>query len=299
MTKLFRSCIYPVLGGVLAIAPDVYAQDGKVAFRPVTPCRVCDTRVGFGDAGGCPKGALNGGSAKDVTIAGLCAIPPDATGVSLNLTVIPIGGGAGDLRIAPNPPGALPLASIINYQNFEVVANSANVAMGTGVRLFADGQATDFVVDVQGYFASVVAEACWNFTGFPDAIRCTLPAPLSETLSGPPLSATAMIDAHCSWRTSSYQILGAGLLRQSIVSAGSLQLSFVGSHNTAFAGNKVCAFSAELNVPSLDGPFNVECPGGEGIAKFTATGTLVATACLTTPPPGPEAITTGRGLLDR
>jgi hypothetical protein len=27
-------------------------------------------------------------------------------------------------------------------------------------------------------------------------------------------------------------------------------------------------------------------PGREGIAKFTATGTLVATACLTTPPQG-------------
>jgi hypothetical protein len=295
MTKLFRKCMYPVLGGVLAIAPDVYAQDGKVAFRPVTPCRVCDTRVGFSDAGGCPKGALNGGSAKDVTIAGLCAIPPDATGVSLNLTVIPTGGGLGDLRIAPNPPGALPLASIINYQNTEVVANAADVPIGTGVRIFADGQATDFVVDVQGYFASVVAEACWNVSPFEDIIRCTLPAPLS----GPPLSATAMIDAHCSWRTSSYQILGAGLLRQSIVSAGSIQLTFVGSHNTAFAGNKVCAFSAELNVPSLDGPFNVECPGGEGIAKFTGTGTLVATACSTTAPPEPEAITNGRGLLDR
>jgi hypothetical protein len=292
MTKLFRNCIYLVLGGVLAIAPDVYAQDGKVAFRPVTPCRVCDTRVGFSDAGGCPKGALNGGSAKDVTIAGLCAIPPDATGVSLNLTVIPVGGGAGDLRIAPNPPGALPLASIINYQNFEAVANAADVPMGTGVRLFADGQATDFVVDVQGYFASVVAEACWTIAPFPDIIRCTRPAPLS----GAPLSATAMIEAHCSNRLAgAYQVLGAGLLRQSLVSDSSIQLTFVGSHNTtSFGGNRVCAFSAELSTPTLGGPLNVECPGGEGIAKFTATGTLVATACSATATPA--SITTGRGL---
>jgi hypothetical protein len=294
MTKLFRNCIYPVLGGVLAIAPDVYAQDGKVAFRPVTPCRVCDTRVGFGDAGGCPKGALNGGSAKDVTIAGLCAIPPDATGVSLNLTVIPTGGGLGDLRIAANPPGALPLASIINYQNSGVVANAADVPMGTGVRLFADGQATDFVVDVLGYFASVVAEACWNLAPFPDVLRCTLPAPLSGT----PLSATAMIEAHCSEAsTGAYQVLGAGLLRQSVASASNIQLTFVGAHNTAFSGNKVCAFTAELSTPSLGGPVTVECPGGEGIPKFTNTATLVATACSATPTPA--TISTGRGFLGR
>src|SRR5262245_46809817 len=228
MTKRFRKCIYFMLGGVLTIAPDLSAQSEKVAFRPVTPCRVCDTRFGFGDAGGCPKGALNGGSAQDVTIAGVCSIPPDATAVSLNLTVIPSGGGLGDLRIAPNPPGALPQASIINYQNSGVVANAVDVPIGTGVRLFADGETTDFVVDVLGYFASVVASACWNATPFPDVIKCTLPAPLSGT----PLSATAVIDAHCSMRAGDYQILGAGSLRQSPASASNTQLSFVGAHNT-------------------------------------------------------------------
>jgi hypothetical protein len=84
--------------------------------------------------------------------------------------VVPTAGGPGDLRIAPNPPGVLPVASIINYQNFGVVANAADVPIGTGVRLFADGATTNFILDVMGYYRDVSCQAgtvkaqaqCWE-----------------------------------------------------------------------------------------------------------------------------------------
>ena len=270
MTKLRKWMLATV--AVLAFAPGVYASE----FSPVTPCRLCDTRVGFADAGACAKGVLAAGS-RDVTVAGLCGVPAGATAATINITVVPAGGGAGDLRVGPNPPGTLPSASIINYQNSEVVANSTNVPIGTGVRLFVDGQSTDFIVDVMGYNAAVAAEACWNFSPFIDNVRCTLPAPLTTA----PLSSSAMIEAHCSNRVSGiYEVLGGGLLRQSTASATGIQLSFVGSHTTgSFGGNAVCGFQAELATPSLSGPITIDCPGGEGIAKFTNSGTLVPIAC--------------------
>jgi hypothetical protein len=302
MTKLLRKWVFALVGLLaIAIAPGAYAQatdpSGQTAaspivapalptnanvdlvFTPVTPCRLCDTRVGVGDAGACAKGILAAGS-RDVTVAGLCGVPAGATAATINITVVPAGGGAGDLRVAPNPPGTLPSASIINYQNSEVVANSTNVPIGTGVRLFVDGQSTDFIVDVMGYNAAVAAEACWNLSPFSDNVRCTLPAPLT----GAALSASAMIETHCSDRVSGvYQVLGGGLLRQSVLSASAIQLSFVGSQTTAssgfFGGNAICSFQAELATPGLSGPFTLECPGGEGVAKFTNSGTLVPIAC--------------------
>ena len=268
MTKLRKWMLATV--AVLAFAPGVYASE----FSPVTPCRLCDTRVGFADAGACAKGVLAAGS-RDVTVAGLCGVPAGATAATINITVVPAGGGAGDLRVAPNPPGALPSASIINYQNSEVVANSTNVPIGTGVRMFVDGQSTDFIVDVLGYNASVVAEACWTVSPFIDVMRCTLPAPLT----GAPLSSSAMIEAHCSDRvTGVYEHLGAGLLRQSVLSASAIQLSF--TTMTAPGGSvTVCGWTAELATPSLSGPWNLSCPGGEGVSIFTNSGTLFPVAC--------------------
>jgi len=172
-----------VLVGILAIVPAASAQTDEsgarlgpppeqvrnpdnpananvdLLFTPLSPCRVCDTRFGSIDAGGCAKGTLFGGGTRDVTIAGLCGVPSGADAVSINITAVPaFPGSPGDLRVAPNPPGAPPISSIVNYQ-FENTANAADVPIGTGVRVFADGSAADFVVDVFGYYRDVSCQA--------------------------------------------------------------------------------------------------------------------------------------------
>jgi len=193
MSKLLRRVLVGVLASVLAIVPGAYAQvhdesgatfgppattiiplnptnaDVELVFTPVTPCRICDTRL-FPDAGGCAKGLLSDGGFRDVTIAGLCGIPSDASAAAVNITAVPATvGSPGDLRAAPNPPGTLPPSSIINYQ-FENVANAANIKIGTGIRIFADGASTDFIVDVNGFYRHVTCQAgtvkafgqCWE-----------------------------------------------------------------------------------------------------------------------------------------
>jgi hypothetical protein len=139
---------------------------------------VCDTRLGELDAGGCVKGAVFGGAFKDVTIAGVCGIPAGASAVSINITAVPVGLSPGDLRVAPNPPGALPLASVVNYQNGDTVANAADVPIGTGVRIFVDGQGTNFVVDVMGYFKDVSCQA-GTVKALGQCFEVSLRAPLS------------------------------------------------------------------------------------------------------------------------
>lgn len=192
MAKLLRRVLLGVLAGVLATAPGVYAQTHDesgatfgplpstrplnpvnvsvdTVFTPVSPCRVCDTRFGNPDAGGCAKGLIFGTGIRGVAIAGLCGVPSGASAVSINITAVPATSSPGDLRAGPNPGGAPP-SSVINYQ-FENVANAADIQIGTaGVNIFADGAPTDFIVDVMGYFREVTCQAgtvkalgqCWE-----------------------------------------------------------------------------------------------------------------------------------------
>src|SRR5262249_15652596 len=91
---------------------------------------------------------------------------------------------------------------------------------------------------------------------------------------------------------SAYDVLGAGLLRQSPTSASNIQLSFVGAHNNvggAFGTNRVCACIAELSTPSLGGTLFINC-FGHG-ANFEVIKTLAAIAC-----PAPAAPASGIGV---
>jgi len=123
---------------------------GSLGFRPVTPCRVLDTR----DSGlGGPLPLVAGESAI-FSVVGHCGIPTSAKSVSANVTVVrPTDGG--HLRVYPAGL-PLPLVSVINYGPGQTRANSAVAILGAAgdVAIYV-GQpsgSVDVILDVNGYF---------------------------------------------------------------------------------------------------------------------------------------------------
>ncbi|HEX5134081.1 MAG TPA: hypothetical protein VFW81_01695, partial [Thermoanaerobaculia bacterium] len=122
-------------------------------FYTVAPCRVADTRDPVGPFGAPP---LQAGAIRNFTMTGRCNLPPNATAVSVNITVA---GPTTPGYLTVFPAGsALPLASMLNYGTNQVRANNAIVPLGTGgaISIFC-GQSsgtTDVIIDVNGYFIS-------------------------------------------------------------------------------------------------------------------------------------------------
>lgn len=133
-----------------------------LAFFPLTPCRVVDTRPGNQDYPGLGPPALLAQSVRELPIlnASPCfsQLPPGVTpaAYSLNVTVV------------PNPPGQLlgyvtlwpsdrqqPLVSTLNNVTATIVANAAIVpaAPNGDVSVYASNS-TDLIIDVNGYFAT-------------------------------------------------------------------------------------------------------------------------------------------------
>ena len=123
----------------------------SLAFYPLPPCRVADTRNPAGSLGG-PVLAAGVGRSFPV-LAANCGVPANAAAYSLNATVVPSGGPLGFLTMWPTGQGQ-PLVSTLNAPTGTVVANAAIVPVGTGgsVSAFASS-ATHLVLDINGYFA--------------------------------------------------------------------------------------------------------------------------------------------------
>jgi len=121
------------------------SNTSALAFYTLTPCRVADTRTGS---------PLFGGQIRTFTVlSGLCTVPPAAQAYSMNVTVIPRGGGLGFLTTWPAGQPQ-PLASILNAWDGDTTANAAIVQAGTlgNIDFFASSD-TDLVIDINGYFA--------------------------------------------------------------------------------------------------------------------------------------------------
>jgi len=122
-----------------------------LAFYPVTPCRVVDTRGANSSLGG-PFIAAK--SSRDFPVpSSSCGIPASASAYSLNVTAVPHT-TLGYLTTWPTGK-AQPLVSTLNSYNGQVVANAAIVPAGTSgeVSVYASDD-TDVVLDINGYFAS-------------------------------------------------------------------------------------------------------------------------------------------------
>jgi hypothetical protein len=125
-----------------------------LAFFPVTPCRLVDTRVATAPLGG---PSLAASTARTFPIlSGPCNLPATAQAYSMNFTAIPHG-PLGFLTTWPAGQ-TQPLVSTLNASLGGITANSAIVPAGTNgdVSVFVTDNA-DLVIDVNGYFAPPAA----------------------------------------------------------------------------------------------------------------------------------------------
>jgi len=129
------------------------ASDSTLAFYPLPPCRVLDTRHPNGDLGG-PY--LSGGMARSFPVRESdCNIPDSAQAYSMNFTVLPPrqGQSLGYLTVWPTGQSQ-PVVSTLNNPTATVVANAAVVTAGTdgAISAYASDD-THLIGDINGYFA--------------------------------------------------------------------------------------------------------------------------------------------------
>jgi hypothetical protein len=121
-----------------------------LAFYPVTPCRLVDTRLATGPLGG-PW--LVGSATRTFPIlSSSCNVPAAAQAYSLNYTSVPKGFLGYLATWAEGQPQ--PLVSTLNAPTGTVTANAAIVTAGSNgdVSVFVSND-TDLVIDINGYFA--------------------------------------------------------------------------------------------------------------------------------------------------
>jgi hypothetical protein len=135
------------IDGYFVVAPDPSA----LAFYPLTPCRIIDTRNPNSDLGG-PY--LQGHQERDFPVleATACNIPSSAQAYSMNFAVVPKQ-ALGYLSVWPTGHSR-PVVSTLNDLTGTIVANAAIVPAGTGgdIAVYPSND-TDLVVDIDGYFA--------------------------------------------------------------------------------------------------------------------------------------------------
>jgi uncharacterized repeat protein (TIGR01451 family) len=121
-----------------------------LAFYPLTPCRIADTRSGSG-AFGAPSLVATVARSFPIQQSG-CDVPANAQAYALNMTVVP-SGPLGFLSAWPagNPQ---PGSSTLNAPTGTVVANAAIVPAGAGGAIdVISTNSTDLLIDINGYFA--------------------------------------------------------------------------------------------------------------------------------------------------
>ena len=125
-----------------------------LAFYPLPPCRIADTRAPAGPLGG--PGIRSAQTRSFSVLSSSCGVPANAQAYSLNFTAMP----HGPLAFLTTWPSGQPMVhtSALNATTGAVTANAAIVPAGRNgdVSVFASDD-TDLAVDINGYFASVGA----------------------------------------------------------------------------------------------------------------------------------------------
>jgi hypothetical protein len=136
-------------GGTLPI------MGSALHYVPITPCRLVDTRTTPDGAFAGPS--ISGGTSRNFIVpSGSCGIPTTAAAYSLNVAVIPSGGGSlGFLTLWPTGQ-TQPLAATVSSIDGRVRSNAAIVPAGTSgaISVFASNS-TDLVMDINGYFTTM------------------------------------------------------------------------------------------------------------------------------------------------
>ena len=170
-----------------------------MAFYPVTPCRVADTR-GNGKSGSFGPPTMAAGSNRNFPIpTSGCNVPFTAQAYSLNMTVVP----AGQLTYLTTWPTGQgqPVVSTLNDFSTQsstldvgrVVANAAIVPAGTsgGVSVFVS-DASDLIIDINGYFAPPGGQGALSFyTAPPCRVVDTRGNGLTGAFGTPSMAASA------------------------------------------------------------------------------------------------------------
>jgi hypothetical protein len=143
----------PAAGLTVVITQQAYSGPPitGLAFYPLTPCRVADTRNATGTFGGPTLAA--GTSRTFLVPQSACGIPSSAQAYSLNVTVVPKATQLGFLTLWPTGV-TRPLVSTLNSPSGKILANAALVPAGTngGVDVYSTDD-TEVILDINGYFA--------------------------------------------------------------------------------------------------------------------------------------------------
>jgi hypothetical protein len=148
-------CVYVTEDAHLVLDIDGYfvpsSNPASLAFFPVPPCRVADTRQAASPLGG---PTLVGNSTRTFPIlSSPCNVPATAQAYSLNYTAVPRAPKLSFLTTWPAGQSQ-PLVSTLNASTGAVTANAAIVPGGTNgdVNVFVT-ENSDVVIDINGYFA--------------------------------------------------------------------------------------------------------------------------------------------------
>lgn len=137
-----------------------FSSGTGLAFYPVTPCRVADTRNAASALGG---PLVDAGQTRSFPVpTSACNIPTSARAYSMNFTVVP---SAGLGYLSTWPTGQVqPLVSTLNLPEGGIVANAAIVPAGTNgaISVFATDK-TEIIIDINGYFADPGAAGALSF----------------------------------------------------------------------------------------------------------------------------------------
>jgi hypothetical protein len=125
-----------------------------LAFYPITPCRIADTRTATAPLGG---PSLGGGTSRTFPIqSSTCDLPATAQAYSLNFAAVPGGHRLGYLTAWPTGQ-TKPVVASLNALTGAITANAAIVPAGASgsIDIFAS-DTTNLVIDINGYFAPMV-----------------------------------------------------------------------------------------------------------------------------------------------
>lgn len=162
------------------ISPTV--NSSALAFFPLAPCRVVDTRNAAGSLGG-PSLVANASRTFPV-LSSSCNIPGTAQAYSMNFTSVPQPGGLGFLTTWPAGQSQ-PLVSTLNAPTGAVTANAAIVPAGTNgdISVFVTNT-SDLVIDINGYFAPAAPGGLSLYSLNPCRVLDTRNPPGSPPFSG-------------------------------------------------------------------------------------------------------------------
>jgi hypothetical protein len=165
------------------------AGNNNLAFYPISPCRIADTR---GSAGILSGPALSSMVERSFPVrSSACGVPASAQAYAMNMTVVPTS-MLGFLSAWPTG-SPRPNASILNALTGAITANAAIVPAGTNgdISLFATDN-TQVIIDINGYFAPPGAGGMQFYSATPCRILDTRST--VGPLGGPQLAAAEQRD---------------------------------------------------------------------------------------------------------